>query len=171
MTAFEEDMNTTERALSGKSASAASIFLQTAWVGRTHRAHSPRSSGQLSAETSNRSPRDFADRPALLTKHSMCPKAVNIASTKRGRSPGSARSFLMKERLAPRAALVVALVVMRSAIAGSIVRSQTTTSKSRCVRAVTMPWPLDPAGTRDRRVRSAWADHGRHWIMPVPEAQ
>ena len=49
MTAFEEDMNTTERALSGKSASAASIFLQTAWVqtawvGRTHRAYSLRRS-------------------------------------------------------------------------------------------------------------------------------
>jgi hypothetical protein len=32
MTAFEEDMNTTERALSGKSPLAASIFSQAAWV-------------------------------------------------------------------------------------------------------------------------------------------
>jgi hypothetical protein len=46
----------------------------------------------------------------------------------------------MKERRAPRAAFVV----MRSAIAGSIVRSQTTTSKSRSVRAITMPGPIAP---------------------------
>jgi hypothetical protein len=31
-----------------------------------------------------------------LTKHSMWPKAVNIASTKPGRSPRSARSFPMR---------------------------------------------------------------------------
>jgi hypothetical protein len=130
-------MNTTERALSGKSASAASIFLQTAWVGRTHRAHSRRSSGQLSAETSNRSPRDFADRPALLTKHSICPKAVNIASTKRGRSPGSVRSFLMKERRA-RARIGCDTFGDRR-IDRSVtddVWPQTTTSKSRRVRAI-----------------------------------
>src|SRR5882672_5936417 len=81
----------------------------------------------------------------------MWPKAVNEGSEycidDAGRSPGSARSLLMKERRAPRAALVVlvvALVVMRSAIAGSIVRSPATTSKSGCVRAITMPWLIPP---------------------------
>ncbi len=37
MTAFEEDMSTTDRAF-GKVASAASIFLQTAWVRKAPRA-------------------------------------------------------------------------------------------------------------------------------------
>jgi hypothetical protein len=129
MTAFEEDMNTNERALWEKSASAASIFLAdgSGWK-RTVRIHGEVRIIALGGH-SNRSPGDFADRPALLTKRSMYPKAVNIASPKRGRSPGSARSFLMKERRAPGSHIGCdAFVDLR------IDCSVTTT--------FTMPWPI-----------------------------